>query len=102
MGWNTVQVSVVDPKPSARPGSAPPSGRRIPLASVVFRFPIEAEKSIARVPRLTSGCSIADSTVVCPQMYLDTDLRVVIVGDKLYPFDGSIVEHVVRAKAAKG
>lgn len=36
-----------------------------------------------------------------PQLFLDPELRVICIGDVLIPFDGSMVESVVRARAAK-
>jgi hypothetical protein len=76
---------------------------KIPLLSVTFRLPVELPGCHARTRLLECGCMVlGNDGQKCPQIWLDTEHRVVDVGGAWYPFDGALVERVVRAKAAIG
>lgn len=93
------------PPPNKPPSAAAPQtlSRRVPLKSIRFRIPVEipgcsARSSLVEVGRPVPG----NDQVMGPQCFWDKDDRVLIVGDKVYPFDGALVEHIERARAAKG
>lgn len=88
-----------------------PRERRLPLSSVEFRIPVTVPGIPAKVQRAVSGAPFPDhlhldpstaATMLCPQLYLDPELRAVVIGEALIPFDGAMVVSITRARAAKG
>lgn len=75
-----------------------------PLSHVRLRTPITFSWCPHGVTSLVAGEPIPNThpEVKCPALYLDTDLRAVVVGDELIPFDGALVMSARRARAAKG
>lgn len=84
-------------------GAAAPRDRRLPLKSVEFRAPVPVPGCSIRVKILESGKAIShsDTGAVCPQLFYDPELRVVMIGKHIVPFDGEMVLYAIRAKAAK-
>jgi hypothetical protein len=92
----------------ARPGNspqkkpvAPPRDRRLPLSYVEFQLPQPLDICAHPVRFLTAGENIYQTDVKCPPLFLDPELRCVMVGDSLYFIGEGLIRRVKRAKAAK-
>lgn len=91
---------MADSKPKAVAPTAP-RDRRLPIRVVVFRTPQEIPGCVARAKMVERGCSVmGNDDAKCPPIFLDPELRCICIGDYMYPFDGSMVERIVRAKSA--
>lgn len=78
--------------------------RRYPLATVVFRIPVEVEtaKGVIRGFRMDAGEIPPQYKYPCPAITYDPDTGLIHIGNSMYPSDGTLVQRMVRARASKG
>lgn len=87
-------------KPLVNVQRTAPRDRRLPLASIVFKLPKEVPGCTLSVRRLAAGEKIPQTDFVCPPLFFDPELRLLMVGEYLIPVDGGDVSHFTRATAA--